>query len=238
MRHILIEVIVLQNSKSIMRKLIHIIFIITVIILMNVAISANGNEIDNDYEPNVEPQNAVLSINAPPISSPNKTSLFPDNSTEISNRDEMIGRLYIPEVSINVALFDTSEITAKERQYVVDLPDSAAVFYLGAQCVIGDHDLQGFQNIRDVIQDQTVAYIQKGNYTDVYICTEIGGGCNTGKTIIDKNGDVIESRNDADLIMYTCNGNWQNITYTVWKEISAKDALILKWRNMLCEELV
>ena len=238
MRHILIEVIVLQNSKSIMRKLIHIIFIITVIILMNVVISANGNEIDNDYEPNVEPQNAVLSINAPPISSPNKTSLFPDNSTEISNRDEMIGRLYIPEVSINVALFDTSEITAKERQYVVDLPDSAAMFYLGNQCVIGDHDLQGFQNIRDVIQDQTIAYIQKGDYTEVYICTESGDGCNTGKTIIDKNGDVIESRNDADLIMYTCNGNWQNITYTVWKEISAKDALTLKERNMLCEELV
>lgn len=140
----------------------------------------------------------------------------------------MIGRLYIPDVSVNVALFNTSNLSAKERQYVVDLLDSAAVFYLSSQCIIGDHDLQGFQNIRDVIENKTVAYIQKGSYTDTYICTEIGDGHNTGTTITDKNNLPIEERNDADIIMYTCNGCWQNITYTVWKKVAAKEALFGK----------
>lgn len=159
------------------------------------------------------------------VFSQNTTKLYPDNSDEISKKNGMIGRLYIPDVSINVALFDTSSLSAKDRQHVVDLPDSAAIFYLGPQCVIGDHDLQGFQNIRDAIENKTVAYIQKESYTDIYICTEIRDGHNTGTTIIDKNGLSVEERNDADIIMYTCNGCWQNITYTVWEKVSAEEAL-------------
>lgn len=163
-----------------------------------------------------------------PSFSQNTAKLFPNNSDEISKRNGMIGSLYIPDVSVNVALFNTSNLSAKERQHVVDLPDSAAVFYLGPQCVIGDHDLQGFQNIRDVIENKTAAYIQKGSYTDTYICTEIGDGHNTGTTITDKNNLPIEERNDADIIMYTCNGCWQNITYTIWEQVSAKEALFGK----------
>lgn len=158
----------------------------------------------------------------------NTAKLYPDNSDEISKKNGMIGRLYIPDVSVNVALFDTNNLSAKDRQYVVDLPDSAAVFCLGSQRVIGDHDLQGFQNIRDAIENKTVAYIQKGSYTDTYICTEIGDGHNVGTTITDKNNLPIEERNDADIIMYTCNGCWQNITYTIWEKVSAKEVLFRK----------
>lgn len=138
---------------------------------------------------------------------------------------------------MNVAVFETCNLSAKERQYVVDLPDSAAEFYLGEQCIIGDHNLQGFQNIRNVLPNKTVAFIQKGDYTEFYLCTEIGNGHNTGNTITDSGNVSVEERNDANIIMYTCDGCWQNVIYTVWKKTSVKEGLFRKEEKELCRKL-
>lgn len=149
--------------------------------------------------------------------------LFPGNSSELEERSGMMGRLYIPEDQINVAVFDTRDMSAKDRQRTVDKEDSAAMFYLGKQCVIGDHNLQGFQNIRQSEEGKTTAYFQKGNETEIYRCVETGKGVNTGDTILDRNGKSVKERNDESILLYTCNENWQDISYTVWKQIPASE---------------
>ena len=154
------------------------------------------------------------------------TSLFPDNTTEMAKRTGMIGRLYIPDIGISVAVFDTRGMDANNRQKVVDLEDSAALFYLNKQCTIGDHDLQGFQTIRNAVVGKTVAYIQKGNYTDAYLCVESGEGHNTGTTITDSSGKSVKDRNSSNMLLYTCNGCWQNISYTVWMQVPTPSVLL------------
>lgn len=149
--------------------------------------------------------------------------LFPDNSSELEERPGMTGRLYIPEDQIDVAVFDTRGMNAWGRQRAVDMEDSAAMFYLEKQCVIGDHNLQGFQNIRKSEEGKTIAYFQKGNETEIYRCIETGKGTNTGSTILDKNGKSVKERNDESILLYTCNENWQNISYTVWEQIPASE---------------
>lgn len=152
-------------------------------------------------------------------------SLFPDNTAEMERRAGMIGRLYIPEDSICVAVFDTRTFNGANRQLVVDAEDSAALFYLNKQCTIGDHDMQGFENIRKSVAGKTIAYIQKGSYTDAYLCIETGEGHNTGSTITDQSGKSVKERNDASMLLYTCHGNWQDISYTVWTQIPTPTAL-------------
>lgn len=149
--------------------------------------------------------------------------LFPGNSSELETRPGMTGRLYIPEDQIDVAVFDTREMDAGDRQRTVDREDSAAMFYLGEQCVIGDHNLQGFQNIRQSEEGKTIAYFQKGNETEIYRCIETGKGVNTGSAILDRNGKSVKERNDESILLYTCNENWQNISYTVWEQIPASE---------------
>ena len=152
-------------------------------------------------------------------------SLFPDNTAEMTRRTGMIGRLYIPEDGICVAVFDTRIFNGTNRQLVVDAEDSAALFYLNKQCTIGDHDMQGFENIRKSVAGKTIAYIQKGSYTDAYLCIETGEGHNTGSTITDQSGKSVKERNDASMHLYTCHGNWQDISYTVWTQIPTPTAL-------------
>lgn len=76
-----------------------------------------------------------------------ESSLEVSNETvleEMANRPGMVGRLVIPSVGVNVALFSGSD------QAIVDAQDSAAYFSAGNSMVIGDHWNQGFTKSKAV----------------------------------------------------------------------------------------
>lgn len=127
------------------------------------------------------------------------------------------GRLYIPEVGVDVAVYSTSECNIDYAQAVCDRQDSAAYcanFNGGHISYIADHWNQGFINIK-YCQVGTEAFIKKcDGSVDEYVCVEVSEGHNTGYDLVDSNWNSIVCR-EEDLLCYTCNGCWQNI-YTVY----------------------
>lgn len=78
----------------------------------------------------------------------------PSVASQMASRPGMIGRLTIPSLGINVALY------ASNSQSVVDAADSAACFGFGSATVIGDHQDQGFSAIRSsYVGDQSTAIV-------------------------------------------------------------------------------
>ena len=73
---------------------------------------------------------------------------------EMQRRPGMNGRLVIPSVGVNVALFDG------HAQRFVDAKDSAAYFLAGNTMLVGDHWNQGFSKIKNC-HAGTLAYIHK-----------------------------------------------------------------------------
>ena len=134
-----------------------------------------------------------------------------------------VGRLTIPSIGVNVALFDTSVYNVNHSQPIVDASDSAA--YLSDSVghygfvMIGDHVHQGFSAIKQALAGSTLAYIDRGTYTETYVCTEVfvgynGYGDRTG--MFDANGNDVAGRNPGGLCMYTCNSDG-TITITFWQ---------------------
>mgnify|MGYP005775249179 FL=1 len=134
-----------------------------------------------------------------------KLQTMPDPSvkSQMASRPGMIGRLTIPSLGVNVALF------ASNSQAVVDAADSAAYFGLGSCTIIGDHWNQGFNAIKSASAG-TVAYIDDGNTKRKLVCTGLCRGTNTGFDMLDSNGNSISGR--GGYAMYTCNSNWTDIT--------------------------
>lgn len=124
------------------------------------------------------------------------------------------GRLHIPEVGIDVALYRSN------KQDVVDRADSAAYFDLSpwdGHMVIADHNTQGFAPLADVTVGME-CYIVHPNGTETrYVCTDVFDGHNTGKYISDWSGKIVMHR--ADVLMYTCLDWWANVRVTLWMEI-------------------
>lgn len=136
-------------------------------------------------------------------------------AAEIASRSGMIGRLVIPSVGVNVALFN------RYSQGTVDCKDSAGTYrYRGGQMVIADHKNQGFDAMKASIPNETIAYINDGRFIKSYICIDnnVGKNKNTGipYDLLDCNGDSIYFQNENGICMYTCNDHWSNITYTYW----------------------
>lgn len=117
-----------------------------------------------------------------------------------------IGRLYIPEVGIDVALFQSSE------QSVVDDVDSAAFFRMKGQDVIGDHNVQGFSKIRKMVPGRTYAYIEDGNIARKYRCIAKIDGHNREIDITDENEQSVLGRYPNTIMLYTCKNHWSNIS--------------------------
>lgn len=128
--------------------------------------------------------------------------------TEIANRSgeyPMIGRLTIPDVKIDVAIFKTN------AQKVVDAKDSAAYFRSGDTDVVADHWYSGFERIRDC-KYGTVAYVDTGEKVIEYVCTEVILGHNTGKDLTDLNYvSILTGKNPKGITLYTCVNGWQNV---------------------------
>lgn len=134
-----------------------------------------------------------------------KQATLPDASvaSQMASRPGMIGRLTIPSLGVNVALF------ASNSQAVVDAPDSAAYFSFGNIIVIGDHQNQGFSAIRGASAG-TVAYIDNGKTKRKLVCTGRTTGTNTGTDLLDSSGASVTSR--GGYVMYTCNSDWTDVT--------------------------
>lgn len=139
-------------------------------------------------------------------------------AAEMESRNRMIGRLVIPSVGVDVALFNSY------TQGIVDRQDSAGTYrYNGGQMVIADHKNQGFALTKLSIPGVTIAYINDGQTVTPYICIDNNVGSNKSNGIpydlLDCNGESIYLQNEGGLCMYTCNQHWSSITYTYWQPI-------------------
>ena len=139
-------------------------------------------------------------------------------AAEMASRSGMIGRLIIPFLGVDVALFN------RYTQGVVDRQDSAGTYrYNGGQMVIADHKNQGFSATKASVPNETIAFINDGQTIKPYICVENNVGSNKSNGIpydlLDCNGESIYLQNEGGLCMYTCNHHWSSITYTYWQPI-------------------
>ena len=122
------------------------------------------------------------------------------------------GRLHIPSVGIDVALYFECS------QSVVDREDSAFIFprdgYDGL--IVGDHNNQGFNKLFNVSVG-TTGYIELSDGSVVNIkCTWSGYGHNTVQDITDLDYNPIT--NGYDYLIYTCYDGWQNIGVWKWSQ--------------------
>lgn len=139
------------------------------------------------------------------------------------------GRLEIPELSIEMPLYDAKGVNA---QSIVDAADSAAIFQHGSQTMIADHVSQGmFANLINCRPGKTKAYIryQEGR-SEEYLCHVsqyahihmIG----TGNVLLDWRDDPVSSKNPGGLSIYTClgfrHGDIQDVTLTYWKKAESE----------------
>lgn len=135
-------------------------------------------------------------------------------AAEMGRRPGMTGRLYIPAVGLNVAIFNGWS------QGVIDARDSAGTYrYGGGQMMIADHKNQGFSAIKSA-SIGTIAYINNGRTVQAYRCVAKGVGQNKATGVpydlLDCNGNSLYLQNGGGIGMYTCNSHWSSITYTMW----------------------
>lgn len=137
----------------------------------------------------------------------------PPDYTDDTAYPRFAGRLYIPDVGIDVALYRSN------KQYVVDRQDSAAYFDLSpwkGHMLIADHNTQAFGPLLDVTVGMDASIVHSDGTETRYVCTDVFDGHNTGKYISDWSGKIVMHR--ADLLMYTCLGYWRNVRVTLWME--------------------
>lgn len=123
---------------------------------------------------------------------------------------QFVGRLHIPDLGIDVALYDDS------RQGACDRVDSACCFSWQNQPgkIIADHSNQDFSVLHDAAPGMT-GYIVLSSGEIVNIrCVEAARGHNTGMAITDL--DYTSVIGMYDYLMYTCMNGWQNIWYCQW----------------------
>ena len=129
------------------------------------------------------------------------------------------GRLDIPSVHIGIAVY-YAELGVDAQEVVVN-SDSAALFlWHNFLSVIADHNNQGFATLRKVQVGDVAVLSNENGEIGRYICTDIcRNGTNTGNDLLNENGVSIENDCDSDLVMYTCNEDWQHITIVFWKSV-------------------
>jgi uncharacterized protein YgiM (DUF1202 family) len=138
---------------------------------------------------------------------------------EMATRTCMIGRLFIDDVNIDVALF--KQKLGVSSQAVVDADDSAAYLpdngYYGFD-IIADHRHQGFNGIKKAVSGSTIAMIDFGTYTKSYVCVKVFQGVNTKDDLVDMDRNPIAKQNDGGICMYTCNYD-HTVTITFWQPV-------------------
>lgn len=150
-----------------------------------------------------------------PVATSAVSASVPSNESiaaECASRPGMYGRLLIPSVGVNVALFWPQ--SDADAVAIVDAPDSADIYYNNGGTTIGDHSNQGFSAIANAVPGSTMAYIVTPNGTLAYRCSGITKGHNDGYLFWDEAGNLFQYPN---LIMYTCRtADWHNIWIVTW----------------------
>jgi len=126
------------------------------------------------------------------------------------------GRLYSEDIGISVKLEHYDMMcegnTNAEAQSIVNRPDSAIwMDYHIRTMVIGDHYNQGFEAIKQSVPGETVLYLASPDGIQRYICRKVQKGHNNGETILAEDGTDLLLSDPGGLLLYTCDGCWQNI---------------------------
>ena len=130
------------------------------------------------------------------------------------------GRLYIPALGIDVAVYYAHESDGTAAQQAGDAYDSAVYTpHEGGQPYIADHWNQGFAGLR-TCQPGTLAYWKHKDRIDVLYCTRYLDGRNDGIYILTEDGENCYFLNEGGLFMYTCKEDWQHVAVTFWQPIA------------------
>ena len=171
--------------------------------------STHPDIIEDTEEPSTQPD--IIEETTSPSMPTNATR--PESSTRPTDPPKLYpdyyGRLHIPEVGVDVALYYGAS------QKITDRKDSANIFSMSVfdGLYVADHNTQAFKNLHKVLPG-TKGYIELQNGDIRYIeCIDIFDGYNTGKLITNKNG---QTNFQADYLMYTCKKG-QNIVICLWK---------------------
>lgn len=121
-----------------------------------------------------------------------------DVAAQMASRPGMMGRLSIPDVGIDVAIFNS------DSQETVDAVDSACYFDWLGYPVMGDHQNQGWSALQYCVPGSTLAYFDNGSSVTTYICTDNFTGINTGYGFTYDDGTPISG---SSLVLYTCLGS-------------------------------
>lgn len=154
----------------------------------------------------------------PEITKPTETPAEPADTTEpvkdlyLDDNDypDFCGRLYIPSVGIDVALYYGNDQAAADRT------DSASIFQYSVYDgeIIADHSNQDFSKLFGVSVGDT-GYIRLSDGGTVNIrCVEVFNGHNTGTELTDN--DYNNVMGQYDYLMYTCRNGWRNILICQW----------------------
>lgn len=143
--------------------------------------------------------------------------------SEIRSRSGMMGRLTIPDVGVDVALFYCGiGMKLEIKQEIVDQEDCAVYLEGNAQFVLGDHNYQGFSAMKDAVPGETVATIRYGTYSEQFICIDRFTAVNERRegrqTVWDSDGNDIFDMNAHGMAMYTCNFTSRSVTVTYWQK--------------------
>lgn len=129
-----------------------------------------------------------------------------------------IGRLSIPAVGYSAALYNGLPRGSAGAQQIVDDVDSACYVNYGyGTTYIGDHNYQGFENMKGSVPGVTHAYITwTDGSTSSYVCMSVQYNCiKKGAYIYDEGGNSIFS-SGYSIAMVTCNYNSSYVTVSYW----------------------
>mgnify|MGYP006973116557 CR=1 FL=1 len=129
----------------------------------------------------------------------------------------MVCRLYMPDVGINVALFNVTDMKNPEKQPLVDAADSGIWQELKNLTVIGDHAGDGFDASANLIPDVSKCYLQTGANVKAFLCVEKCIGYNVISYLLDEDQNSLTSRTGYALLSYCCaNQSGTRIHYVFW----------------------
>jgi hypothetical protein len=129
-----------------------------------------------------------------------------------NHEDLYSGRLHIPDLGIDVALY------YRGNQHTVDREDSASIFRCDGGFVIADHNYQAFANLPSVRVGMR-GYIEHEALGKIdIVCVDVFRGYNNGSHIADESGKSVMGM--ADYMMYTCAGDDNEVLICLWNVIS------------------
>lgn len=175
-----------------------------------------NTEIDEELEADAELESQLCAEveSSEAVSDESETLTFP-YIPELYDDDDaypnFYGRLYIPDVGIDVALYNECS------QDAVDRKDSAYlwVFKPHSGITIGDHNNQEFGKLYGVTPGMKGYIVYPTGAMTVISCYDVFNGHNDTITLLDNDyNDVLGL---ADYTLYTCLDHWTNVRICLWQ---------------------